>query len=29
VWSFPHVGGLALVAALSLAPFGSMRGARP
>jgi hypothetical protein len=29
VWSFPHVGGLALVAALSLAAFGSMRGARP
>jgi hypothetical protein len=27
VWSFPHVGGLALVAALSLAAFGSMRGA--
>lgn len=29
VWSFPHVGGLALVLALSLATFGSLRGARP
>jgi hypothetical protein len=29
VWSFPHVGGLALVLALSFAAFGSMRGARP
>ena len=29
VWSFPHVGGLALVAALSLAAFASMRGVRP
>jgi hypothetical protein len=28
VWSFPHVGGLALVAALSLATAGSLRGAR-
>lgn len=27
VWSFPHVGGLALVAALSLAMFASMRRA--
>ena len=27
VWSFPHVGGLALVAALSLATFASMRRA--
>ena len=29
VWSFPHVGGLALVAAMSLATLGSLRGARP
>ena len=29
VWSFPHVGGFALVAALFLATFGSLRGARP
>lgn len=29
VWSFPHVGGLALVVALSLATFGSLRSARP
>lgn len=29
VWSFPHVGGLALVAAMSLAALGSMRGTRP
>jgi hypothetical protein len=29
VWSFPHIGALALVAALSLATFGSLRGARP
>ena len=29
VWSFPHVGGLALVAAMSLAALGSLRGARP
>lgn len=29
VWSFPHAGGLALVAALSLAAAGSLRGARP
>lgn len=28
VWSFPHVGGLALIAALSLATAGSLRGAR-
>ena len=28
VWSFPHVGGLALVAAMSLAALGSMKGAR-
>lgn len=28
VWSFPHVGGLALVAAMSLAAAGSIRGAR-
>ena len=28
VWSFPHVGGLALVAAMSLAALGSLRGAR-
>jgi hypothetical protein len=28
VWSFPHIGGFALVAALSLATLGSMRGAR-
>jgi ribose/xylose/arabinose/galactoside ABC-type transport system permease subunit len=28
VWSFPHIGGLALVAALSLAAFGSLRGVR-
>ena len=29
VWSFPHVGGLALVVALSLATFGSLRSVRP
>lgn len=29
VWSFPHVGGLALVAAMSLAAIGSVRRARP
>ena len=29
VWSFPHAGGLALIAALSLAAAGSLRGARP
>ena len=29
VWSFPHIGGLALVAAMSLATIGSLRGARP
>ena len=29
VWSFPHVGGLALVAAMSLAAVGSIRGVRP
>ena len=28
VWSFPHVGGIALVAAMSLAAIGSIRGAR-
>jgi hypothetical protein len=28
VWSFPHVGGIALVVALSLATFGSLRGTR-
>jgi hypothetical protein len=28
VWSFPHIGGFALVAALSLATVGSLRGAR-
>jgi hypothetical protein len=28
VWSFPHVGGIALVAAMSLAAIGSMKGAR-
>ena len=28
VWSFPHVGGLALVVAMSLAAFGSVKGAR-
>ena len=28
VWSFPHVGGLALVAAMSLAAAGSIRGLR-
>lgn len=28
VWSFPHIGGLALVAALSLATFGTLRGVR-
>ena len=28
VWSFPHVGGIALVAAISLAAAGSIRGAR-
>jgi hypothetical protein len=29
VWSFPHVGGFALVVALSLAAIGSLRSARP
>ena len=29
VWSFPHVGGFALVVALSLATIGSLRSARP
>ena len=28
VWSFPHIGGLALVAAMSLAAIGSLRGTR-
>ena len=29
VWSFPHIGGFALVVALSLATVGSLRSARP
>ena len=29
VWSFPHVGGLALVAAMTLAALGAARRARP
>jgi hypothetical protein len=29
VWSFPHLGGLALVAAITLAAAGAMRRVKP